>query len=136
MLKGVEERIVKAMEERFSGINLTVETKLEAMNWTMGKPEKNRRVLKKKAKKIEDRLTSIEIKGNEDEEYRQWNDFDYGRDHGKDREMAEAEKDKEKAETWKKNSEKGEEDEENSGKDEEDEEKSEKDEENRRENEE
>ncbi|CAN6821342.1 unnamed protein product, partial [Brassica oleracea] len=47
----VEERIVKAMEEGFSGINLTVETKLEAMNWTMGKPEKNRR-------------------GNEDEEYR------------------------------------------------------------------
>ncbi|KAH0892262.1 LOW QUALITY PROTEIN: hypothetical protein HID58_054691, partial [Brassica napus] len=155
MLKGVEERIVKAMEEGFSGINLTVETKLEAMNWTMGKPEKNRRVLKKKAKKIEDWLTSIEIKGNEDEEYRQWNDFDYGRDHGKDREMAEAEKDKENAETWKKNSEKGEEDEENSGKDEErgkergkqkrkrgeqkrkkdeeDEEKSEKDEENRRE---
>ncbi|XP_048605556.1 uncharacterized protein At3g43530-like [Brassica napus] len=119
MLKGVEERIVKAMEEGFSGINLTVETKLEAMNWTMGKPEKNRRVLKKKAKKIEDWLTSIEIKGNEDEEYRQWNDFDYGRDHGKDREMAEAEKDKENAETWKKNSEKGEEDEENSGKDEE-----------------
>ncbi|CAN6858785.1 unnamed protein product, partial [Brassica oleracea] len=107
MLKGVEERIVKAMEEGFSGINLTVETKLEAMNWTMGKLEKNQR-------------------GNEDEEYRQWNDFDYGRDHAKDREMAEAEKDKEKAETGKKNNEKGEEDEENSGKDEEDEEKCEK----------
>ncbi|CAF1735091.1 unnamed protein product [Brassica napus] len=125
MLKGVEERIVKAMEEGFSGINLTVETKLEAMNWTMG--------LNKKVKKIEDRLTSFESKGNEDEEYRQWNDFDYCRDHGKDREMAEAEKYKEKAETGKKNNEKGEEDEENSGKDEEDEEKrekSEKDEEN------
>ncbi|KAL0706254.1 hypothetical protein Bca4012_072680 [Brassica carinata] len=130
MLKGVEERIVKAMEEGFSGINLMVETKLEAMNWTMSKLEKNQRVLKKKTKKIEDMLTSIESKGNEDEEYRQWNDFDYGRDHGKDREMAEAEKDKEKAETWKKNSEKSEEDEESSGKDEEDEEKSEKDEEN------
>ncbi|KAL0751570.1 hypothetical protein Bca101_033573 [Brassica carinata] len=84
------------------------------MNWTMGKLEKNQRVLKKKAKKIEDRLTSIESKENEDEEYRQWNDFDYDRDHGKDREMAE------------KNSEKSEEDEENSGKDEEDEENSEK----------
>ncbi|WZY70560.1 hypothetical protein YC2023_002800 [Brassica napus] len=105
MLKGVEERIVKAMEEGFSGINLTVETKLEAMNLRM-----------------EDKLTSIESKGNEDEEYRQWNDFDYGRDHGKDREMAEAEK----AETGKKISEKGEEDEENSGKDEEDEKNSEK----------
>ncbi|WZZ10984.1 hypothetical protein YC2023_096905 [Brassica napus] len=105
MLKGVEERIVKAMEEGFSGINLTVETKLEAMNLRM-----------------EDKLTSIESKGNEDEEYRQWNDFDYGRDHGKDREMAEAEK----AETGKKISEKGEEDEENSGKDEEDEKTSEK----------
>ncbi|CDY53327.1 BnaAnng12300D [Brassica napus] len=104
MLKGVEERIVKAMEEGFSGINLTVETKLEAMNLRM------------------DKLTSIESKGNEDEEYRQWNDFDYGRDHGKDREMAEAEK----AETGKKISEKGEEDEENSGKDEEDEKNSEK----------
>ncbi|WZZ13900.1 hypothetical protein YC2023_106989 [Brassica napus] len=105
MLKGVEERIVKAMEEGFSGINLMVETKLEAMNLRM-----------------EDKLTSIESKGNEDEEYRQWNDFDYGRDHGKDREMAEAEK----AETGNKNSEKGEEDEENSGKDEEDEKTSEK----------
>ncbi|CDY13069.1 BnaA09g17480D [Brassica napus] len=103
MLKGVEERIVKAMEEGFSGINLMVETKLEAMNLRMGKLEKNQR-------------------GNEDEEYRQWNDFDYGRDHGKDREMAEAEK----AETGNKNSEKGEEDEENSGKDEEDEKTSEK----------
>nr|VDC60142.1 unnamed protein product [Brassica rapa] len=122
MLKGVEERIVKAMEEGFSGINLMVETKLEAMNLRMGKLEKNQRVLKKKAKKIEDKLTSIESKGNEDEEYRQWNDFDYGRDHGKDREMAEAEK----AETGNKNSEKGEEDEENSGKDEEDEKTSEK----------
>ncbi|KAG5389217.1 hypothetical protein IGI04_030758 [Brassica rapa subsp. trilocularis] len=133
VLKGVENRIVKAMEEGFSGINLTVETKLEAMNWTMDKLEKNQRVLKKNAKKIEDRLTSIESKGNEDEKYRQWNDFDYGRDHGKDREMAEAEKDKEKAETRKKNSEKGEKDEENSGKDEEDVEnskKSKKDEEN------
>ncbi|XP_033136828.1 DNA ligase 1 [Brassica rapa] len=122
MLKGVEERIVKAMEEGFSGINLMVETKLEAMNLRMGKLEKNQRVLKKKVKKIEDKLTSIESKGNEDEEYRQWNDFDYGRDHGKDREMAEAEK----AETGNKNSEKGEEDEENSGKDEEDEKTSEK----------
>ena len=99
----------------------------------MGKLEKNQRVLKKKAKKIEDMLTSIESKRNEDEKYRQWNDFDYGRDHGKDREMVEAEKDKKKAETGKKNSENGEKDEENNGKDEEDEEnseKSEKDEEN------
>ncbi|CAN6825732.1 unnamed protein product [Brassica oleracea] len=122
MLKGVEERIMKAMEEGFSGINLTVETKLEAMNLRMGKLEKYQRVLKKKAKKIEDKLTSIESKGNENEEYTQWNDFDYGRDHGKDRDMAEAEKD----ETGKKIYEEGEEDEENSGKDEEDEENSEK----------
>ncbi|KAL0786664.1 hypothetical protein Bca101_002910 [Brassica carinata] len=117
MLKGVEERIVKAMEEGFSGINLMVETKLEAMNLRMGKLEKYQQVLKKKAKKIEDKLTSIESKGNEDEEYTQGNDFDYGRDHGKDRDMVEAEK----AETGKKISEKGEEDEENSGKDEGDE---------------
>ncbi|CAN7087133.1 unnamed protein product, partial [Brassica oleracea var. botrytis] len=122
MLKGVEERIMKAMEEGFSGINLTVETKLEAMNLRMGKLEKYRRVLKKKAKKIEDKLTSIESKGNENEEYTQWNDFDYGRDHGKDRDMAEAEKN----ETGKKINEEGEEDEENSGKYEEDEENSEK----------
>ncbi|CAN6847213.1 unnamed protein product [Brassica oleracea] len=122
MLKGVEERIVKATEEGFFGINLTVETKLEAMNLRMGKIEKCHRVLKKKAKKIEDKLTSIESKGNEDEEYTQWNDFDYGRDHGKDRDMAEVEK----AETGKKISKEGEEDEENSGKDEEDEENSEK----------
>ncbi|CAN6934968.1 unnamed protein product [Brassica oleracea] len=118
MLKGVEEKIVKAMEEGFSGINLAVETKLEAMNLRMGKLEKYQRVLKKKAKKIEDKLTSIESKGNEDEEYTQWNDFDYGRDHGNDRDMAEAEK----AETGEKISEEGEEDEENSGRDEEDEE--------------
>ncbi|CAF2064117.1 unnamed protein product [Brassica napus] len=97
MLKGVEEKIVKAMEEGFSGINLAVETKLEAMNLRMGK---------------------LENKGNEDEEYTQWNDFDYGRDHGNDRDMAEAEK----AETGEKISEEGEEDEENSGRDEEDEE--------------
>ncbi|CAF2063417.1 unnamed protein product, partial [Brassica napus] len=101
MLKGVEERIMKAMEEGFSGINLTVETKLEAMNLRMGK---------------------LENKGNENEEYTQWNDFDYGRDHGKDRDMAEAEKN----ETGKKINEEGEEDEENSGKYEEDEENSEK----------
>ncbi|KAG2323218.1 hypothetical protein Bca52824_016431 [Brassica carinata] len=45
--------------------------------------------MKRRAKKIEDILTSIESKGNEDVD-RQWNDFDYGRDQGKDKEMAEA----------------------------------------------
>ncbi|KAJ4917223.1 Uncharacterized protein Rs2_02773 [Raphanus sativus] len=90
ILKGLEERLVKSMEEGFSGINLAVETKLEAMYWTMGELEKNQRLLKRSGKKIEERLTSMESKGNEDVEYGKWDDFDYGRDHHKDREMAEA----------------------------------------------
>ncbi|KAG2330255.1 hypothetical protein Bca52824_001435 [Brassica carinata] len=44
------------------------------MNLRMGELEKNQRLLKRRAKKIEDRLTSIESKGNEDVD-RQWNDL-------------------------------------------------------------
>ncbi|KAJ4873547.1 putative protein-like [Raphanus sativus] len=83
ILKGLEERMVKVMEEGFSGINLTVDTKLEAMYWTLGELEKSQRVLKAKYKKIEKRLASIEEeKGHEDVEFRQWNDFDF--DYGRD----------------------------------------------------
>ncbi|KAL0696098.1 hypothetical protein Bca4012_063278 [Brassica carinata] len=122
-LKGLEERIVKAMGEGFCELKLTVETKLDAMYLRMGELEKNQRLLKRRAKKIEDRLTSIESKGNQDVEFGQWNDFDYGRDQGKDKEMAEAEKENsEKGEEEKENSEKGEKEEENSEKGEEEEE--------------
>ncbi|KAL0713455.1 hypothetical protein Bca4012_020433 [Brassica carinata] len=123
-LKGLEERIMKAMREEFCGLNLTVETKLDVMNLRMGELEKIQRLLKRRAKKIEDRLTSIESKGNEeknyeDVEFRHWDNFDYGRDEEKDKEKSEAGKknsemgeDKEKVEAGK-NSEMSEEDEEN-----------------------
>ncbi|KAG2330741.1 hypothetical protein Bca52824_001921 [Brassica carinata] len=90
------------------------------MNLRMGELEKNQRLLKRRAKKIEDRLTSIESKGNEDVD-RQWNDFDYGRDQGKDKEMGEEDeensekgekKEEQELEKDKENSEKGEEEEE------------------------
>ncbi|KAF8098615.1 hypothetical protein N665_0262s0003 [Sinapis alba] len=46
-LKGLEERLWKSMEQGFSGLNGTVETKLEAMNSRMIAIEKNQRNLKK-----------------------------------------------------------------------------------------
>ncbi|KAG2316215.1 hypothetical protein Bca52824_019337 [Brassica carinata] len=77
------------------------------MYWTMGELEKNQHFLKRMGKKIEDRLTSIESKGNEDVEVRQWNDFDYGRDEGKDN-SEKGEEDKENSKSKSRKSEKGE----------------------------
>ncbi|KAG2304187.1 hypothetical protein Bca52824_032838 [Brassica carinata] len=65
-------------------LNLTLETKLESIDLRMSKMEKNQRILKKKAKKIEERLTSIESKVNEeknkgeDMDFGQWDHGDYG----------------------------------------------------------
>ncbi|KAF8062135.1 hypothetical protein N665_1203s0005 [Sinapis alba] len=88
-LKGLEERLLKSMEQGFSGLNGTVETKLEIMNSRMIAIEKNQRILRKTAKKIERRLSSIESKGQEanidDFDVGQWDDYsrgDYGGGNG------------------------------------------------------
>ncbi|KAG2249022.1 hypothetical protein Bca4012_087649 [Brassica carinata] len=71
--------------------------KLEVMDWRMSKLERNQRLLRSRAKKIEDRLTSIERKGNEAEEnnygeymdFGQWDNMDCGRPEGLDKTVAE-----------------------------------------------
>ncbi|KAF3528292.1 hypothetical protein DY000_02037747 [Brassica cretica] len=71
--------------------------KLEVMDWRMSKLERNQRLLRSRAKKIEDRLTSIERKGNEAEEnnygeymdFGQWDNMDCGRPEGLDKTAAE-----------------------------------------------
>ncbi|KAH0858795.1 hypothetical protein HID58_087056 [Brassica napus] len=89
-LKAPEERILGAMSEGFSGLKLVVETKLGDMDVRMSKFEKNQRQLRRRAKKIEERLTSIESKKNEERNYGedmdfgQWDDKDYGRAEGKE----------------------------------------------------
>ena len=106
-LKAPEERILGAMSEGFSGLKLVVETKLGDMDVRMSKFEKNQRQLRRRAKKIEERLTSIESKKNEERNYGedmdfgQWDDKDYGRAEGK--------KNSEKAKEDKGNTESGEE---------------------------
>ncbi|KAL0665957.1 hypothetical protein Bca4012_028661 [Brassica carinata] len=68
-------------------------SKLEVMDWRMSKLERNQRLLRSRAKKIEDRLTSIESKGNEAEEnnygedmdFEQWDNMDCGRLEGLDK---------------------------------------------------
>ena len=61
-LQGLEERILEFMGEGFVGLHVTVETKLESLGSRMSDIEKNQRLLRRRAKKIEDRLTSIESK--------------------------------------------------------------------------
>lgn len=61
-LQGMEERILEFMGEGFVGLQVTVDTKLESLGSRMSGVEKNQRLLRKRAKKIEDRLTSIESK--------------------------------------------------------------------------
>ncbi|CAF1708819.1 unnamed protein product [Brassica oleracea] len=61
-LQGLEERILEFMGEGFVGLNLTVETKLESLGSRMSDIEKNQRLLRRRAKKIKGRLTSIETK--------------------------------------------------------------------------
>lgn len=96
-LQGLEERILEFMGEGFVGLHVTVETKLEALGSRMSHIEKNQRILKRRAKKMEDKLTSIESKvepsHGEDMDFRQW---DYGT--YEEKEKANSEKDKANAE--------------------------------------
>ncbi|KAG2275149.1 hypothetical protein Bca52824_057704 [Brassica carinata] len=77
------------MGEGFVGLNLTVETKLESLGSRMNDIEKNQRLLRRRAKKIEKRLTSIESKveqsHGEDMDFRQWDHMDYFTHEGKDK---------------------------------------------------
>ncbi|CAF1710793.1 BnaUnng01990D [Brassica napus] len=61
-LQGLEERILEFMGEGFVGLHVTVETNLEALGSTMSHTEKNQRLLRRRAKKMEDKLTSIKSK--------------------------------------------------------------------------
>ncbi|XP_013594902.1 PREDICTED: golgin subfamily A member 6-like protein 22 [Brassica oleracea var. oleracea] len=79
-LKALEERILGAMSEGFSGLKLVVETKLGDMDVKMSKFEKNQRQLRRRAKKIEEKLTSIESKKNEERNYGE--DMDFGHKDG------------------------------------------------------
>ncbi|KAF2584972.1 hypothetical protein F2Q70_00035335 [Brassica cretica] len=96
-LQGLEERILEFMGEGFVGLHVTVETKLEALGSRMSHIEKNQRILRRRAKKMEDKLTSIESKvepsHGEDMDFRQW---DYGT--YEEKEKANSEKDKANAE--------------------------------------
>ncbi|CAN7084609.1 unnamed protein product, partial [Brassica oleracea var. botrytis] len=55
-------RIFEFMGEGFVGLHFTVETKLESLGSRMSDIEKNQRLLRRRAEKIEDMLTSIESK--------------------------------------------------------------------------
>ncbi|KAG5383483.1 hypothetical protein IGI04_034953 [Brassica rapa subsp. trilocularis] len=61
-LQGMEERILEFMGEGFVGLHVTMETKLESLGSRMSDIEKNQRLLRRRTKKIEDMLTSIESK--------------------------------------------------------------------------
>ncbi|KAH0892379.1 hypothetical protein HID58_054808, partial [Brassica napus] len=105
-LKALEEKILGAMSEGFSGLKSVVEAKMGDMDVRMGKFEKNQRQLRRRAKKIEEKLTSIESNKNEERNYGEdmdfgWDDRDYGRAEGKEN--------SEKAKEDKENSESGEE---------------------------
>ncbi|KAG2315869.1 hypothetical protein Bca52824_018991 [Brassica carinata] len=85
------------MGEAFVGLNLMVETKLEAVDLRLGGIEKGQRLLRSRAKKIEKRLTSIESKVSEkpnlgeDMDFGQW-DGNHDEDAGKRDEEGEKEK--------------------------------------------
>ncbi|CAN6923284.1 unnamed protein product [Brassica oleracea] len=81
-LQGQEEKILEFIGEGFVGLNLMVETKLESLGSRMSDIEKNQRLLRRRAKKIEERLISIESKVEQS--------------HGKDKANAEQESGKEK----------------------------------------
>ncbi|CAG7862737.1 unnamed protein product [Brassica rapa] len=105
-LKVLEERILGAMSEGFSGLKLVVETKLVDMDVRMSKFEKNQQQHRRRAKKIEEKLTSIESNKNEERNYGE--DMDFGWDN-KDYGRAEGKENSEKAKEDKENSESGEE---------------------------
>ncbi|CAN6883145.1 unnamed protein product [Brassica oleracea] len=105
-LKALEEKILEVMSEGFSGLKSVVEAKLGDMDVRMSKFEMNQRQLRRRAKKIEEKLTSIESNKNEERNYGEdmdfgWDDRDYGRAEGKEN--------SEKAKEDKENSESGEE---------------------------
>ncbi|CAN6932399.1 unnamed protein product [Brassica oleracea] len=111
--------------ETFVGLNFTVETKLEAVDLRLGGIEKNQRLLRCRAKKIEKRLTSIENKVSEkpnrgeDMDFGQCDGTDFGQWDGKEKDDAEEEekeksgKEKEKSGEVDKDKENSETDEEN-----------------------
>ncbi|KAH0884912.1 hypothetical protein HID58_061008 [Brassica napus] len=124
-LQGLEERLLDFMGEAFVGLNFTVETKLEAVDLRLGGIEKNQRLLRCRAKKIEKRLTSIENKVSEkpnrgeDMDFGQCDGTDFGQWDGKEKDDAEEEekeksgKEKEKSGEVDKDKENSETDEEN-----------------------
>ncbi|KAF8114426.1 hypothetical protein N665_0037s0003 [Sinapis alba] len=122
-LKSLEERFLKAMEEGFSGLNGTVETKLEAMNSRMVAIEKNQRILRKTTKKIKRRLSSIESKGQEanidDFDVGQWANYSRGEYGGGNGRKENGENGEEKEEEEKEEEEKAEEEKEEEEKEEE-----------------
>ncbi|CAN6931363.1 unnamed protein product [Brassica oleracea] len=86
--------------------DVSSKAKLGDMDVRMSKFEKNQRQLRRRAKKIEEKLTSIESNKNEERNYGEdmdfgWDDRDYGRAEGKEN--------SEKAKEDKENSESGEE---------------------------
>ncbi|CAG7862689.1 unnamed protein product [Brassica rapa] len=92
-LQGLEERILEFMGEGFVGLHVTVETMLESQSSRMSVLEKNQRLLRRRAKKIEDMLTSIESKvepsHGEDMDFGQWDNDTY---EEKDKAYSEKEK--------------------------------------------
>ena len=124
-LQGLEKRLLDFMGEAFVGLNFTVETKLEAVDLRLGGIEKNQRLLRCRAKKIEKRLTSIENKVSEkpnrgeDMDFGQCDGTDFGQWDGKEKDDAEEEekeksgKEKEKSGEVDKDKENSETDEEN-----------------------
>ncbi|KAH0891368.1 hypothetical protein HID58_053797, partial [Brassica napus] len=123
-LQGLENRLLDFMGEAFVGLNFTVETKLEAVDLRLGGIEKNQRLLRCRAKKIEKRLTSIENKVSEkpnrgeDMDFGQCDSTDFGQWDVKEKDDAE-EEEKEKSDKEKEKSGEVDKDKENSETDEE-----------------
>ncbi|CAN6918802.1 unnamed protein product [Brassica oleracea] len=123
--RGPKVRLFDFMGEAFVGLNFTLETKLEAVDLRLGGIEKNQRLLRCRAKKIEKRLTSIENKVSEkpnrgeDMDFGQCDGTDFGQWDGKEKDDAEEEekeksgKEKEKSGEVDKDKENSETDEEN-----------------------
>ncbi|KAL0670078.1 hypothetical protein Bca4012_032782 [Brassica carinata] len=103
-MSAVSSKDLAFMDKGFSGLLSSVETKLEVMDWRMSELERNQRLLRKRAKKIEVRLTSIESKENEAEEnnygedmdFGQWDNMDCGKPEGLDKMAAEEDYDRAK----------------------------------------
>ncbi|KAL0729727.1 hypothetical protein Bca4012_025820 [Brassica carinata] len=59
-------------ENGFAGLKLQVETRLESMDGRLSAMEKTQRYLKRKARKMDKRVTALESKENEDMDFDQW----------------------------------------------------------------